>query len=137
MTNPKAADEPCTIVVADLFALITARRKLLQLSPIEGRAMASRCTLRFNLDRQRGVDFSAEKIVIDPDDMLVLQKMVNDQFGVDFDGELNKLCVKPKKPVMENTRAAPPPQTFAPAAPIEPQRKAGLGSWIKRLFGGA
>ena len=137
MSNPTGTGEPCTIVVAELFAMINARRKLFQLSPIEGRAMASRCTLRFNLDWQRGADFSAEKIVVDPADMLVLQKMVNDQFGVNFDGELRKLCVKPKKPVMETTHTASPPPVFAQAAPVESPSKTGLGSRIKRLFGSA
>lgn len=138
MNNPDETGERCTLVVADLFAAVNARRKLFKQAPIETRAMASRCTLRFNLDRPRGVDFTAETISIDPADMSILEAMVNDQFDVDFDDELRKLCVKPHRPAVRAVPAtpspAPPPEPDVKVAAVEPQHS-GLGSRLKRLFG--
>jgi len=135
MSNQLDPGKSCQIVVADLFAMINARRKLFSMDPVEQRAMASRCTLRFNLERKRGVDFGNEKIAVAPQDMLALESMVNDQFGVNFEGELTTLCAKSKKP------STPTPRMVTPQTPVEqpkpePVKKAGLGSKIKRLFGG-
>ena len=132
MSNPQEGDR-YTIVVAELFAKINAQRKLLKRTPIEDRAMVSRCTLRFNIDRQRKVDFSADKIIVAPEDMTVLEKMVNDQFGVYFDGELSRLCVKIEKPVVESAHVVLPSEAFDEA--MMPPEKTGLVSKIKRLFG--
>jgi len=134
MSNPTQAGNHCIIIVADLFAKINSQRKLLKRTPIEERAMASRCTLRFNVDKQRGVDFSAEKILVAPNEIDLLEKMVNDLFGVYFEGEVGRLCAKQKAQVVKRARPVPPPQTVAVAA-IEPE-KTGLVSKIKRLFGG-
>ena len=136
MSNPKSAGDHCVIVVADLFAKINAQRKLLKRTPIEERAMASRCTLRFNIDKPRGVDFSAEKILVAADEIPVLEKMVNELFGLYFNGELGRLCIKPKQPVVRRAQSARSPQVAAAAAiqPIPPE-KTGLVSKIKRLFG--
>jgi hypothetical protein len=131
-SNPIDVSDHCIIVVAELFAMINAQRKLLKRPPIEDRAMASRCTLRFNINRQRKVDFGGEKIVLTPDEMTALQKMVNEQFGVYFEGELTRLCAKPKVPAVKRTRVTPPPQAMAPP-PVQAE-KTGLVSKIKRLF---
>ena len=97
MSNQLDPGKSCQIVVADLFAMINARRKLFSMDPVEQRAMASRCTLRFNLERKRGVDFGNEKIAVAPQDMLALESMVNDQFGVNFEALiLIGDCLEPK-----------------------------------------
>lgn len=134
MNNSLLSGTPCQIIVADLFAMINARRKLFLLDPVEQRAMASRCTLRFNLDRKRGVDFSNEKIAVEAQDMDMLEAVVNDQFGVNFDGELLNLCASNKKVKIE----IPPMEEPIEQVIIEsePQKKSGFGSKIKRLFGG-
>lgn len=134
MSNPQQAGDRCIIVVAELFAKINAQRKLLKRTPIEERAMASRCTLKFNVDKKRGVDFSAERIVVARDDLAVLEKIVNELFGVYFDGEIRRLCVKPKTPAVKPAPAILPSQVAA-AATIQPENT-GLMSKIKRLFGG-
>ncbi|MGD8593833.1 MAG: hypothetical protein PVF82_13415 [Gammaproteobacteria bacterium] len=134
MSNPKEAGNHCVIVVADLFAKINAQRKLIKRPPIEERAMASRCTLRFNVDKQRGVNFNDEKILVAADEIPVLEKMVNELFGVYFENELGRLCIKPKTPSVKRARPIPPLQVAAPAT-VQPE-KTGLMSKIKRLFGG-
>ena len=134
MNQPAEAGDHCVIIVADLFAKINSQRKLLKQPPVEERAMASRCTLRFNVDKQRGVDFNAEKILVAPHEIAMLEKMVNELFGVFFENEVIRLCVKPKTPVVKRARVIPPPSVAA-AVTMEPA-KSGLVSKIKRLFGG-
>lgn len=138
MSHPNKAGAPCSLVVADLFAAINARRKLFHQGPIEARAMASRCTLRFNLEAGRAADFSAEKIDLEPGDIDILEAVVNDQFGVNFDEELHALCAKARQPAPRMTPPAPSPPTV-PAAEAAPSKAppAGLGSRLKRWFGGA
>lgn len=136
MPNPLQAGEACQIVVDDLFAMINSRRKMMRLEPVENRAMASRCTLRFNLGQQRGVDFNKKTVSIATADMSVLRDMVNDQFGVNFENELTRLCAK--------AEAVTPPRmvtSHAPLAEPEPEpvsipQKTGFGSKLKRLFNG-
>ena len=132
MSNPKDAGDHCIIVVADLFNKINSQRKLLKRTPVEERAMVSRLTLRFNVDKQRGVDFGAEKILIAPNEIALLEKLVNELFGVYFDGELIKLCAnRAKTQTVKRARPVPPPPVVT--AQIQPE-KAGLASRIKRLF---
>lgn len=133
MNNPAEAGNHCVIIVADLFAKINAQRKLLHRTPIEERAMASRCTLRFNVDKQRGVDFGAEKILIDPDEIELLEKIVNDLFGIYFQGEIRRLCVKPKAPAPKPVDSLPLPD-LSPIDLGEPV-KVGLLARLKGLFG--
>jgi hypothetical protein len=134
MSNSTEAGNHCIIIVADLFAKINAQRKLLKRPPIEDRAIASRCTLRFNADKQRGVDFTTEKILVASHEIALLEKIVNELFGVYFEGEVQKLCVKRKTPTAKRTRPMPPPQmAMAPPAQTE---KTGLVSKLKRMFGG-
>lgn len=136
MHNPPEHGKPCQIVVDDLFTMINKRRKMLHLEPVENRAMASRCTLRFNLSQQRGVDFNSKKISVAAADMQTLRDMVNDQFGVDFENELNSLCAKAQTetvPRMVTTHThlpEPEPDVFAH------KQQTGFGSRLKRLFGG-
>ena len=135
MSNPAVAGNHCVIVVADLFNKINAQRKLLTRTPIENQAMITRCTLRFNVDTQRNVDFSAEKIVIHPKEIEGLERMVNELFGVYFEGEVSRLCVKPKAPAPKPTSLdsfMPQSSTMATRAP----EKAGLLSRLKGLFSG-
>lgn len=135
MSNPsEAAGNHCIIVVADLFAKINAQRKLLKRPPIEDRAIASRCTLRFNADKQRGVDFTAEKILVAAHEIQLLEKIVNELFGVYFEGEVQKLCAKRNTPTVKRTRPMPPPQMAA--VPTVQSEKSGLLSKLKRMFGG-
>jgi len=134
MSNPKEAGDHCIITVAELFEKINAQRKLLKRTPIEERAMASRLTLRFNVDKKRGVDFGAEKILIAPHEIVLLEKTVNELFGAYFDGELVKLCAKSKAAAaVKRARPVPQPPPVAAPVPIQP-RNTGLVSKIKRLF---
>lgn len=134
MRSLEEAGGRCTIIVAELFAMISAQRKLLKRPPVEERAMASRCTLRFNIDRQEKVDFNAEQIVLSANDMKALEKVVNEQFGLYFDGELSRLCVKPEKPVEAPVHTTLPFEEYD--LPWMEPEKTGLMSKIKRLFGG-
>lgn len=150
MSKPLARGEACQLVVDDLFAMINTRRKMFRLEPVEKRAMASRCTLRFNLGRQRGVDFNNEKISITAEDMQALATMVNEQFGVNFENELITLCNKKKaepaapsmvraqvrKPATAPTPAAAPALAPIPVPKAIPE-KSGFGARLKRLFGGS
>ena len=117
MSNPLERDEPCQIVVDELFAMVNTRRKMFRLEPIEKRAMASRCTLRFNLGRQQQVEFSNDKISIAAADMPALTTMINEQFGVNFENELTTLCAEKK------VEAATPPMatTHTPIPEPEPE----------------
>lgn len=134
MSNPTDVRNKCIIVVADLFAKINHQRKLLHRTPIENQALATRCTLRFNVDEQRGVDFTAEKILIAPKEVDVLEKMVNELFGVYFEGEVRKLCAKSKVP---EPKPAADLDSFLPQAALAPEitEKTGIISRIKGLFG--
>ena len=133
MNNPTVAGNHCIIVVADLFAKINAQRKLIKRTPIEDRAIASRCTLRFNVDKRRGVDFSNEKILVAADEIELLENIVNELFGVYFEGEVRKLCAKSKSAAVERDRPLPPLQPAV--SPTRPEN-AGFMSKIKRMFGG-
>jgi len=136
MNNPIEAGNRCVIIVADLFAKINAQRKLIHRPPIEERALTSRLTLRFNVDKQRDVDFSAEKILIDPAEVELLEKIVNENFGLYFNGEISRLCTRPKppapKPAVENIPSLP---EISLPEHSEPQ-KPGLLSRLMGLFGG-
>lgn len=134
MSNPTEGDNYCVIVVADLFAKINAQRKLLHRSPVEDRAMASRCTLRFNVDKQRGIDFNAEKINVAWHELDMLEKMVNELFGIYFNGEVRRLCAKRKEPIAMPVSPPPLPAVTAmkPGKPV----KGGLFSWFRNMFGG-
>jgi len=134
MGNSTEFGDQCVITVADLFAKINKQRKLLNRTPVENQARASRCTLRFNIDKQRDVDFSQDKIAIDPDAIPVLEKIVNELFDIPFDGEVRKLCAKVKAPVAKHVEIdILPPLT--PEITIEPE-KTGLLSMLKGLFRG-
>ncbi len=140
MSNAEETGNVCIMATADLFARISAQRKLLQRSPIEERAMISRCALRFNIGRSKQVDFNAEKIVLTDDDMTLLEKVVNDQFGLHFEGELRKLCRKverpaPEEPVLPELSLEEAEEAISqPRQPEE--KKKGFASRFKRLFGG-
>ena len=134
MGNSTPAGDICVIITADLFGKINKQRKLLNRAPVENQAMASRCTLRFNVDKQRGVDFGIDTVVIDSDDMPLLEKIINDLFGVYFENEIRKLCVKPKTHTprsLENIQLPP----LVPDTPSVPEHT-GLLSRLKGLFGG-
>jgi len=134
MGNSTEFGEQCVIIVTDLFNKINKQRKLLNRTPVENQAIASRCTLRFNVDRQRGVDFSQATIVINQVDISLLEKIVNELFDVPFDNEIRKLCAKSRPPAARNVEIdVLPPLT--PEITAEPE-KAGLLSFIKSLFGG-
>ena len=136
MSNPAVASNHCTIFVAELFDLVNAQRKLLRKSPVEDRAMSSRCTLRFAVDSRREVDFNSEKIIILPNEIDILEKMINDLFGIYFEGEVRKLCEKSQvKPVVKKPRPEPMLQ-IAPEMDFD-HRSGGTGlvSMIKRWFG--
>lgn len=136
MNSPLEGGNHCIIVVADLFNKINAQRKLLHRTPIENQAMATRCTLRFNADKQRGVDFSAEKIVIAPNELEMLEKIVNELFGLYFEGELKRLCVKPKTPPKPKTTNLDAFLVHQALQEYTPPESTGLFSWFKGLFGG-
>jgi hypothetical protein len=136
MNDPVEAGNHCVIVVADLFAKINAQRKLINRTPIEDQAIATRCTLRFNVDKQRGVDFSAEKVLIAPDEIEVLENIINELFGVYFHGEVNRLCAKSRAAAAKakSMRPVPRPQAAPVAIPQPP--KTGFFSRLMGLFGG-
>lgn len=135
MSDTTQAENHCVIVVADLFAKINAQRKLLHRTPIEERAMASRCTLRFNVDKQRGVDFGAEKILVARDEIDLLENMVNELFGVYFHGELRRLCAKPK-PAAPKAASLPPAMPELSPMELDDPVKPSLLTRLKSLFGG-
>lgn len=130
----KHEEKGCTIKTAELFSFINDRRRSDGKEPIEHSTIATRCTLRFNVDKQRGTDFSQEQIVVDEADLAVLEQMINAQFELYLSGELNRLC--------RNKAAAAPkarPATQLPPAtpaPQEEEKKEGLMSRLKGMFGG-
>ncbi len=138
MSNSEDTGKLCTIVVADLFAKINAQRKLIKKTPIEDRALVSRCTLRFNINRSRWVDFAAEKITLTQEDISALEKMVNEQFGLFFAGELNSLCIKQsKRPAVQAAVELDTSEMEAAFAAASTARQStGIIGWIMRLFGG-
>lgn len=133
MSNPLESGEPCQIIVDELFAMVNTRRKMFRLEPIEKRAMASRCTLRFNLGRQQQVDFSNDKIGIAAVDMPALTTMINEQFGVNFENELTTLCARKKVEAAVTPMVTSHTPEPAPEVVVD---KSGFGSRLKRLFGG-
>jgi len=134
MSNPAVANNHYTVFVAELFDLINAQRKLLRKSPIEDRAMSSRCTLRFAVVSGREVDFNVEKITILSHEVPLLEKMINDQFGIYFEGEVQKLC---EKSMVKQIVKPPKPEPILQIAP-EPEyenESSGIIAAIKRFFG--
>lgn len=136
MSDPAEAGNHCVIVVADLFAKINAQRKLINRTPIEDQAIASRCTLRFNVDKQRGVDFSAEKVLIAPDEVQVLENIINELFGVYFQGEVDRLCAKSRAAAAKPKPARPVPRPQAMPVAVPEPPKTGFLSKLMGLFGG-
>jgi len=137
MSSTEDIAPQCTIIVEELFAKINAQRKLIKKFPIEDRALISRCSLRFNLNRQSLVDFNAESITLAPKDMVALEKVVNEQFGLFFAGELNSLCVKRSKKPAADSDVSPDPsaQQKAHAVAARKNKNKGLFARILRLFG--
>jgi len=134
MGNPTQAGDICVIITADLFAKINKQRKLLNRGPIENQAIASRCTLRFSVDKQRDVDFGKDTVVIAAEDIQILEKIINELFDVHFENEVRKLCVKPKIQTpksLENIQLPP----LVPETPSVSE-STGLLSRLKGLFGG-
>lgn len=133
MSDPSIVGSQCVIVVEDLFEKINSQRKLLSKPPVENQAMATRLTLRFNVDKKRGVDFSSEQVLIAPDELDLLEKTVNELFGLYFEGVISKLCMAPKAPepapIMRDVEDLPPELEFEP-------EKTGMLSKLKGLFGG-
>ena len=132
MSNNNPATGKCTLVVAKLFELINNKRKMRSLTPVEHGAIVSRCTLRFNIDKARGIDFSEETVVLEPEDVDALEQMVNEQFNCNFEGEVKRLCVKPKPApaVSEPTLSFDIPASTQ----VEPEPEKGLFSGIKKMF---
>ncbi len=128
----------CTISTADLFNFINNQRKHNQQQPVENTTIATRCTLRFNIDKQRGVDFSQDRIVVARSDLPVLEQVINSQFELFLDGDLERLC----HGIKGGTKPAAPRPQLAPAKPAAPAttaketEKRGLASRIKGIFGG-
>jgi len=135
MSEQGTHSDNCTLDVAKLFERVNAGRKVRSLPPIEYSAMASRCNLRFNLNKKRNVDFNNETVIISPEDIEALEGLLNEQFDCMLEGAVSKSCVKPKKarpaatvhePVMPEL--TPPPQT-------DTETDSGLMSKIKKIFG--
>jgi len=136
MSDPAVSSNHCIIVVAELFDLVNAQRKLLRKSPVEDRAMSSRCTLRFAVDSRREVDFNVEKIVILPHEVEILEKMVNDLFGIYFEGEVQKLCAKSQVKKVVNRPRPEPMLQIAPDLDFgHNSGGSGIFAMIKRFFG--
>ncbi len=145
MSSSIDSSNACVIVIADLFTKISAQRKLLKQTPIEDRAMISRCTLRFNLDSHQKLDFGVERIELDDHDVANLEKVVNELFGVHFEGAIKKMCSKTVK--TEMTAKSARERTMARINSINLEKvevegskpehaDRGFVSRIKSLFGG-
>jgi hypothetical protein len=135
MSDPLIAGSKQVIVVADLFEKINSQRKLLTKPPVENQAMATRLTLRFNVDKKRGVDFSAEKILIAPDEINILEKIINELFGIYFEDVVSRLCMAP----VVTAPIPVDPEPVIPATSPElahKSEKTGMLSKLKGLFGG-
>ncbi len=131
MSEQGNAATGCVIKTADLFNFINERRQSDGKQPIEHSSIATRCTLRFNVDKQRGADFSQVQVTLDQADIPVLEQLVNAQFELYLSGELARLC-QGKTPAAAKKRAATPPTA---AAAAEPEDKKGLMSRLKGMFG--
>jgi len=136
MSELPVSGNHCVIVVTELFDLINAQRKLLRKSPVEDRAMSSRCSLRFSIDSRRELDFDAETIQLLPHEIPILEKMVNELFGIYFEGEINKLCIKAQAP--KPAKPAPSESLFQLSPEFDfqqPAEDSGIIARIKRWFG--
>ncbi len=126
----------CTIVVADLFAKINNQRKMIKKPPIEERALISRLTLRFNVQGQRWVDFAGAKVSLTKEEVPALEKIINDQFGVFFTGEVARLCINQQAASRAPRRAAVI-EEMVEEATEEPEVEAvGFFAWLKYLITG-
>lgn len=132
MSNENNASGGCTLEVARLFERVNAGRKMRSLPPVEKSAMASRCNLRFNLEKKRGIDFNQETIVIAPDDVDALEQLLNEQFDCMLEGIVAKLCIKPKEtsttPISQVPELIPQPKE-------QIEVDTGLMTKIKKIFG--
>lgn len=134
MSEHKEASTGCVIKTAELFTFINQRRQSEGKAPIEHSSMVTRCTLRFNVDKQRGIDFSQPQVVIDAADLKVLEQVINAQFELYLSDDLKRLCQNQAKATPKQRPATPLPPAASPAAPQEEGK--GLMSRIKGMFGG-
>jgi hypothetical protein len=132
MSKEETAPSGYTLEVARLFERVNAERKMRSLPPVENSAMASRCTLRFNIDKPRGLDFNQKTVVLAPEDVEALEQLVNDQFDCRLEGVVERLCAKPKVV----PKPAPVVPQMAPELQPSDQDESGLMSKIKKIFGG-
>lgn len=138
MSDTNSATDGCILEVAKLFERINEGRMMRSLPPVENNAMASRCNLRFNLDKNRGIDFNQGTVTIARADIEVLEQLVNEQFNCKLEGVVERLCVRPRKttpaetlikPVLPELSQQPQPQPLT-------ETESGLLSRIKKIFGG-
>lgn len=135
MSEGSIAPGNCTLEVARLFERINSGRKMRSLPPVENSAIASRCNLRFNLDKKRGVDFTQKSVVIAIEDIVVLEQLLNEQFDCHLEGAVDKLCVRPQlaKEVEAEPETAEEEEEQEPPKTVAEER---LMSKIRKIFGG-
>lgn len=135
MSDQSTAGDACTLEVARLFERINSGRKVRSLPPVEYSAMASRCNLRFNLDKSRDIDFTQEKVSIARKDIDALEQLVNEQFDCMLDGVVAKLCIKPKKSQPVESVPVPERADLTHQQQTQNESESGLLSKIKKIFG--
>ncbi len=137
MSDSAPLTKGCTLVVESLFKEVNEQRRFLNQPPIEYSAMASRCSLRFQIDFKQALDFTQEKITISESQLTQLEQLINQQFGVYFDGRLPKLCEKKRKAAeaqVVRNNLLPEIEEEIPAN--EEPEGGGFVSKLKGLFGG-
>jgi hypothetical protein len=123
-----------SITPAALYELINKKRRQLNKTPIDHGTMTTRLVLKCNVAHPGSFDFDAPKMALKSAEISVLEKIVNEQFDLYLNNELQRHCT--------SLRPAPAP---APPKPVVPKplgrmqdlapKSGGLKSKLKGLFG--
>jgi hypothetical protein len=125
-------EERCSITPTTLFELVNDKRRQLNKTPIDHGTMTTRLVLKCNIAHPGVFDFDAPKLVLNSAEIGALEKIVNEQFDLYLNNELQRLCT--------SLRPTPAPRKTAAPEPLDhmedlTQKSGGLKSKIKGLFG--
>lgn len=121
-----------SLTPATLFELINDKRRQSNKTPIDHGTMTTRLVLKCNIAHPGAFDFDAPKLILDTEKISALEKIVNEQFDLYLNNELQRHCT--------SLRPAPPPRKTGTPEPLDrmedlAQKPGGLKTRLKGLFG--
>ncbi len=118
-----------TITPMVLTELINAKRKELNKTPIDHGSMKTHLIIKTNVGYPGVFDFESSELKLDAKRIEILQKIINDQFGIYLE-KLSRHCEFHPAKKQEKR----PKQTPAPGSADEEKEDEGLMSKLGRMF---